>query len=142
MNNPAEYSESELFRTDNGVTEMHRNIFQVDSKVEKIDFILVYKETYNENHIQKRTIYERNLTSKRGLKLEHVPSQDKVCVMLPLFSETFYLMYYVPHSWLSGFTQQAIAILIGDPRYLRFNVLFRENAKGIPSVSSFANEFE
>ena len=84
-NNPAEYSESELFRTDNGVTEMHRNILQVDSKVEKIDFILVYKETYNENHIQKRTIYERNLTSKRGLQLEHVPSQDKVCVMLPLF---------------------------------------------------------
>ena len=142
MNNPAEYSESELFRTDNGLTEMHRNILQVDSKVEKIDFILVYKETYNESHIQKRTIYERNLTSKRGLQLEHVPSQDKVCVMLPLFSETIYLMYYVPHSWLSGFTQQAIAILIVDRRYLRFNILIRENAKGLPSVSSFANEFE
>ena len=35
----------------------------------------------------------------------------------------------VPHSWGSGFTQQAIAQLIGHPRYLRFNVLIREDAK-------------
>ena len=34
-----------------------------------------------------------------------------------------------PHSWASGFTQQGIAQLIGDPRYRRFNVLIREDAK-------------
>ena len=33
---------------------------------------------------------------------------------------------------MSGFTQQAIAQLTGDPRYLRFNVLIREDAKGLP----------
>ena len=33
---------------------------------------------------------------------------------------------------MSGFTQQAIAQLIGDPRFLRFNVLIREDAKGLP----------
>ena len=31
-----------------------------------------------------------------------------------------------------GLTQQAIAQLTGDPRYLRFNVLIREDAKGLP----------
>ena len=36
----------------------------------------------------------------------------------------------VRHSWVSGLTQQAIAQLTGDPRYLRFNVLIREDAKG------------
>ena len=39
---------------------------------------------------------------------------------------------FVPYSWVSGLTQQAIAQLIGDPRYLRFNVLIREDAKGSP----------
>ena len=34
------------------------------------------------------------------------------------------------YSWVSGFTQQDIAQLTGDPRYLRFNVLIREDAKG------------
>ena len=33
---------------------------------------------------------------------------------------------------MSGFTQQAIAQLTGDSRYLRFNVLIREDAKGLP----------
>ena len=42
------------------------------------------------------------------------------------------LVLFVPHSWVSGLTQQAIAQLIGDPRYLRFNVLIREDAKGSP----------
>ena len=37
-----------------------------------------------------------------------------------------------PHSWVSGFTQQAIVQLIGDMRYLQFNVLIREDAKGLP----------
>ena len=43
-------------------------------------------------------------------------------------------MYYLfcSCSWLSRFTQQAIAQLIGDPRYLRFNVLTREDEKGLP----------
>ena len=36
----------------------------------------------------------------------------------------------VPHSWVSELTQQATAQVIGDPRYLRFNVLIREDAKG------------
>ena len=36
------------------------------------------------------------------------------------------------NSWVSGFTQQSIAQLTGDPRYLRFNVLIREDAKGLP----------
>ena len=43
-----------------------------------------------------------------------------------------YLIQYVPHFWVSGLTQQAIAQLIGDPRYLRFNVLIREDAKSLP----------
>ena len=33
---------------------------------------------------------------------------------------------------LSGFTQQTIAQLIGDPRYLRFNVLTQEDGKNVP----------
>ena len=33
---------------------------------------------------------------------------------------------------MSGLTQQATAQLIGDPRYLRLNVLVREDAKGLP----------
>ena len=36
--------------------------------------------------------------------------------------------FFVPNSWVSGLTQQ----LIGDPRYQRFNVLIREDAKGSP----------
>ena len=40
--------------------------------------------------------------------------------------------FFVPNSWVSGLTQQAIAQLTGDPRYLRFNVLIREDAKGSP----------
>ena len=35
----------------------------------------------------------------------------------------YVMIYYVPHSWMSGFTQQATAQLIGNPKYLRFNVL-------------------
>ena len=42
------------------------------------------------------------------------------------------LVLFVPHSWVSGLIQQAIAQLIGDPRYLRFKVLIREDAKGSP----------
>ena len=42
------------------------------------------------------------------------------------------LVLFVPHFWVSGLTQQANAQLIGDPRYLRFNVLIREDAKGSP----------
>ena len=41
------------------------------------------------------------------------------------------LVLFVPHSWVSGFTQQAIVRLTGDPRYLRFSVLIREDAKGV-----------
>ena len=41
------------------------------------------------------------------------------------------IIQYVPHSWVSGFTQQATAQLMGDPRYLRFNVLIREDVKGL-----------
>ena len=44
----------------------------------------------------------------------------------------FCLVYYVPHSWVSGLTQQAIAQWTGGPRYLQFNVLTREDAKGLP----------
>ena len=33
---------------------------------------------------------------------------------------------------MSGLTQQATPELIEDPRYLRFNVLIGENAKGLP----------
>ena len=54
-----------------------------------------------------------------------------------LFTEFFIYLFYlfilfVPHSWVSGLTQQAVAQLIGDLRYLRFNVLIREDAKGSP----------
>ena len=44
----------------------------------------------------------------------------------------FSFLLFVPHSWVSGLTQQAIAQLIEDLRYLRFNVLIREDAKGSP----------
>ena len=44
------------------------------------------------------------------------------------------MVYQVPHSWVSGFTQQANAQLTRDPRYLRFNVLIREDAKGLPFI--------
>ena len=36
------------------------------------------------------------------------------------------------HSWVSGFTQQAIAQLVGDPSYQRLNVLIREDVKDQP----------
>ena len=50
---------------------------------------------------------------------------------LPLY-EANLSVYYIPHSWVRGLTQQAIAQLIGDPRYLRFNVLILKDAKGLP----------
>lgn len=45
---------------------------------------------------------------------------------------TFGLIWYVPHSWVSEFTQQNIAQLVGNLGYLRFNVLILEDAKGLP----------
>ena len=77
-NNAAEFSEPGLSRTDSGVTAIHLNVLQEDSKLEKIDFILVYsfKGMYNTDHVKKREVYETNLRRKRGLHLEHV--MDKV----------------------------------------------------------------
>ena len=77
-NNAAEFSEPGLSRTDGGMTAVHLNVLQEDSKLEKIDFILVYsfKGMYNPDHIEKRKVYETNLRRKRGLQLEHVV--DKV----------------------------------------------------------------
>lgn len=81
-NNPAQYSESKLFKKDNGVTqEIQMKNLQVDSEVKKIDFILVYRE--NAEHDEKRTRYETNLKNRR-LVLQHVPCQDKVCEIFRL----------------------------------------------------------
>ena len=45
----------------------------------------------------------------------------------------FYLfLLFVPHSWVSELTQQAIAQLIGDPKYIWFNALIRQDAKDSP----------
>ena len=49
-----------------------------------------------------------------------------------LTSHRVLFVLFVPHSWVSRLTHQAVAQLIGDPRYLRFNVLIREDAKGSP----------
>ena len=61
---------------------------------------------------------------------------NKLCshCLSKLLEQTFlgFRFLFVPHSWVSGLTQQAIAQLIGDPRYLRFNVFIREDANGSP----------
>ena len=49
------------------------------------------------------------------------------------------LVSYAFHSVVSGFTQQAIAQLIGDPRYVRFNVLIRQDAIGLPFTITDVN---
>ena len=50
------------------------------------------------------------------------------------------LVLFVPHFWVSGLTQLAIAQLTEDPRYLRFNVLIREDAEGSPYNNVNAKE--
>ena len=47
-------------------------------------------------------------------------------------SKAICLYIVCSHSLASGFTQQTIAQLIGDTRYLRFDVLIQQDAKGLP----------
>ena len=60
---------------------------------------------------------------------------SSVRATLPKFSMTsavYSFINSVLHSLVSGFTQQATAQLVGDLRYLRFNVLIREDANSLP----------
>ena len=67
---------SELELLGKAAKQRGRNISKVEEH-RKIDFILVYIETNDEDKNEKREIYEKNLRI-RGLELEHVPSST-VC---------------------------------------------------------------
>ena len=58
----------------------------------KIDFILVYEETHNEEKTNTREIYEKNL-KRRSLKLEHVSSSqvDEIFLLFDKQSDTVHL---------------------------------------------------